>query len=562
MKTYGNIIIIVIVAYFLIVIFANHLCNWQEFEERRLDSQISVEITRKDGSVERHNSHSFPMLNRGDVAIISIHIPDSYQMESPTLCFHFFNCVTTIDYEGEVYYSYGTEHAQKGKQIGTVYGFAELPEDIFGKTITMKCVAMENQAMNRLEEVTLMPAVESAKVFYVNSLADFIVFFSVMFIALIAALTMLVVGVKIKEIRLLMWITWFIFELCMYIMANQGVFVGLTYGNDFSSNVEYITLFSAPIPLAAYFFEMYKTKWLKLFSAGILTMFVLIFVVCTILNYTTVNYHYCEFLAVYLWTVIISLTIYTVLAIALGRKNSENSDSKWMVPIHIGLALLMSSALIEIIRFILKQYNVEAKVESFEYSVLPCGMLAAVLALLFGSYQYLLYVQEENREKERLEQLVYLDVLTGLQNRMKCFDYMEQMKQEEKKDYCLFYLDLNDLKTVNDQYGHDAGDEYLKAAVTAMRKSFLRPDVMSRIGGDEFVVIYDSQPPVSPKKLVNRFRAEMSRINHIKAVEFHASVACGYVVSTQNEPLSPEEAMAMADQAMYEDKKKQKEQRN
>jgi diguanylate cyclase (GGDEF)-like protein len=89
------------------------------------------------------------------------------------------------------------------------------------------------------------------------------------------------------------------------------------------------------------------------------------------------------------------------------------------------------------------------------------------------------------------ERLSSLDPLTGLANR-RCFEERLNVKINAAKRFCLILIDLNDFKTINDRFGHLAGDEVLKYFAAKLRLQFPSADLVARWGGDEFAVIITS----------------------------------------------------------------------
>jgi two-component system cell cycle response regulator len=96
-----------------------------------------------------------------------------------------------------------------------------------------------------------------------------------------------------------------------------------------------------------------------------------------------------------------------------------------------------------------------------------------------------------------LERLATEDDLTGLKNRRYIWEFSRQIIEYAKKEnvrVTLLVFDIDDLKKYNDIYGHSAGDEILKQAAVLMRRSCRGHDVVGRVGGDEFAVIFWDDP--------------------------------------------------------------------
>ena len=151
----------------------------------------------------------------------------------------------------------------------------------------------------------------------------------------------------------------------------------------------------------------------------------------------------------------------------------------------------------------------------------------------------------------KIQHAANTDYLTDLANRRAFFRSAEQRINEyinKKVPYCLAMLDIDFFKKVNDQYGHDAGDQVLKVLALYMRKHF-GSGLTARLGGEEFAVLLHG---IDTDNLYNRlddFRREIA-IANIPIGEHHlsTSVSLGVVFSSV-EPLSKQ--MSEADNALY-----------
>lgn len=149
------------------------------------------------------------------------------------------------------------------------------------------------------------------------------------------------------------------------------------------------------------------------------------------------------------------------------------------------------------------------------------------------------------------------DGLTGVKNRMAFGTVMEQIKGrlDETSVWALVMCDLNDLKGVNDAFGHDKGDEYIRAAADAIRDSFPRGQVF-RIGGDEFAVILSGVSPQEVEEGVQVLRCTMEEYS--SRCSFDASVAAGTAFYDPVLDSDLEGTLNRADAGMYANKRKMK----
>ncbi|MDD5216391.1 MAG: diguanylate cyclase, partial [Methylococcales bacterium] len=101
-------------------------------------------------------------------------------------------------------------------------------------------------------------------------------------------------------------------------------------------------------------------------------------------------------------------------------------------------------------------------------------------------------ITQQKRATEQIEYLAHYDSLTGLMNRMalqEAFELALLSSQKNQQLLALLFIDLDGFKAVNDNLGHDVGDEVLKITADRLRKNVRERDLIARLGGDEFVVV-------------------------------------------------------------------------
>jgi diguanylate cyclase (GGDEF)-like protein len=114
----------------------------------------------------------------------------------------------------------------------------------------------------------------------------------------------------------------------------------------------------------------------------------------------------------------------------------------------------------------------------------------------------------------------------------------------------LVYIDLDDFKSVNDRFGHAAGDEALRAVADRLRSQLSGPDLVARIGGDEFAVVF-GQSTLAGAEARARSLARSLESAPIRFGEWSAPIHVSFGVSEITPDLAPEEVVARADAAMY-----------
>jgi diguanylate cyclase (GGDEF)-like protein/PAS domain S-box-containing protein len=154
----------------------------------------------------------------------------------------------------------------------------------------------------------------------------------------------------------------------------------------------------------------------------------------------------------------------------------------------------------------------------------------------------------------QLEHIAHYDPLTNLPNRVLLADRLEQgMVQTQRRGQLLAvaYLDLDGFKAVNDQYGHEVGDELLVAVAARMKTALREGDTLARIGGDEFAaVLLDLDAARDCEPVLNRLLHAAAERVTVAGKALQVSVSIGVTIFPQD-ATDAEHLMRHADQAMY-----------
>ncbi len=175
--------------------------------------------------------------------------------------------------------------------------------------------------------------------------------------------------------------------------------------------------------------------------------------------------------------------------------------------------------------------------------------------------QYLALFSDITTAKEhqrQLEHIAHYDSLTLLPNRVVLADRMLQaMAQAQRRELPLavVFLDLDGFKSVNDSYGHEAGDQLLIALADRMKAALRDGDTLARLGGDEFVaVLLDLESAQDCVPLVLRLLAVASQPVQIGSEVIQVSASIGVSFYPQAENVDADQLLRQADQAMYQAK--------
>ena len=162
-------------------------------------------------------------------------------------------------------------------------------------------------------------------------------------------------------------------------------------------------------------------------------------------------------------------------------------------------------------------------------------------------------VSQRVRLRTELQQLALADPLTGVGNRRSFLVLASKaLKQAERDERrcALLFVDINDMKLINDQHGHRVGDQAVVTTARMLARTVRESDVVARVGGDEFCVLLAASPrPDSLEDAIARVRRAADGVG--RDLEFPLSVTVGVAVFDPAAPVGLDELMDRADAAMY-----------
>jgi diguanylate cyclase (GGDEF)-like protein len=183
--------------------------------------------------------------------------------------------------------------------------------------------------------------------------------------------------------------------------------------------------------------------------------------------------------------------------------------------------------------------------------------------LMKGDFNYLIldraivYSIERHRLQRTLQQLAVLDELTGLYNRrgfqMLHPDIVERVRESRGRGY-LCYFDLDRFKQINDELGHQKGDEALVEFAASLRGVFRKDTLLVRLGGDEFLALGMEHEPGQVARSSHSLQIILTVRNQMKHHPFDLEASCGIAYFDQAGPHAIEDLSALADAALYRDK--------
>ena len=192
-------------------------------------------------------------------------------------------------------------------------------------------------------------------------------------------------------------------------------------------------------------------------------------------------------------------------------------------------------------------------------------VLIVFLILLYRGIRAERKAREEEHMVNALNKRVFVDALTSVRNKGAFYDYIQDMQNKldagERLTFAIGVFDCDDLKSINDRFGHDKGDLYLKTASRLICEIFDHSPVF-RIGGDEFAIVLQNNDFTDRDALVTSFDERQKEITASAECEWdEIHVSLGIAVYDPSLDVSVSDTARRADKIMYENKQRGKRER-
>jgi len=176
----------------------------------------------------------------------------------------------------------------------------------------------------------------------------------------------------------------------------------------------------------------------------------------------------------------------------------------------------------------------------------------------FVSSQVATAIQRKQMEEE-MEKLAHFDSLTGAFNRGYGLGLLSRelkFARRRKTPFLLVYIDIDDFKNINDTFGHGEGDQVLKKVVKLLKSTLRDIDIICRMGGDEFLLIFSESSLNDVPLMRKRLNKNLEKLNQTLVKPYNIGFSIGISCYDPDYPQSIDELISIADENMYKEKKK------
>ena len=323
----------------------------------------------------------------------------------------------------------------------------------------------------------------------------------------------------------------------------------LLFFNDpvFTQNIAYISMYLLPVPLLLYIKSICRLKkhWILVCLAWSFLVFVSFTSILQLLNLID----YITVLPVFHVLTLISAACVCFIFYKETRKGKKPP----LIFIYSCLALVFFF-LMDLILFYVSYSH---KINHLSY--FQISMLLFIVINIGSLSENLFHIRDMNIKNRLLLSLAYTDILTHLQNRTSFDEMMNALNSSLKQETSihLIILDVNNLKTINDTYGHMHGDNMLVDSAKILKVTIGQLGEVYRIGGDEFACIIRN----AEESVINDYISEMfEHIDSYNSKNEHPKMSIAYGMASYQAELDKDihSLFVRADKAMYNNKETQK----
>lgn len=538
-----------------VVFFADHLLTDElDLTNDRMYFNDNWTVTINSECYENVNlsDFKFPSVDKGTCILLEKQLPDDWKFEIPALTFGVRQTTVKMYSDWKLFYSYGHDRLAEGKTVGSGLQTINFSNEYKGTTLKILLTVTENDAFSTFDSIYISEWSDATRIIVTeNRLAFYTGTFLVVFGVAVATITVFATIYSKKYARIL-WLSAFSIFIGFWTLCYHNVINIFSIPTYSASLLEYMMLLICPIPILGYLFTYVK----QFNSKPVFSIYKALFILQIITTIVTIALHTADIIhaAALLPATQILLSLHSLFfafVFIVGQKRIKTINK-----VHsFGLLLVLFCIIYDLIIYALNRYT--GMHISFIKGVSSIGIIIFIGILVLDIVQDISFRLMEEHEKERLIKCAYTDSLTQINNRTFCTEYMLALDSKKSNNYTIFSFDLNNLKTINDTFGHAQGDHLIKTAANVISKTFSHSGIVGRMGGDEFIAIIPTTNTEIINKLIKQFHFLIETENEEDS-HLHLSISYGYAHNTEIEDNKLVKVYELADKRMYDNKKQTK----
>lgn len=443
-----------------------------------------------------------------------------------------------IDNEVRLDYGY---HRDDTKLLGNVYVRMPVTSEDSGKELLLKFKNNYSNVSSDIEYPMLVSA--SSFAFYILQENAGIIITVILLLLLDIILVFLIIWLKNRSFWLsktsLYALMSFIFLTALWLLTDSPILQLYVSGSLRIVLLSFCSFMLMPIPLLVFINDALKLRCRSL------TLLQLLLLGNTIVQCILYQAGILDFVQMLPFTHLLMMVSIAALLFALIREVRlyKTDYSRNILLAFFILALFSTVALTAFYLHPMDDYNIFFIV----------GLLLFIVMLSCFSFHKVYLLSQEQEQIQFYRQLAYTDTMTKARNRSAYEQRCQEMaKLKPDAPLTVFMFDINNLKHTNDTYGHHAGDTIIRSAADLLHTVFTDIGQIYRVGGDKFVVLSEKNY-MSAQAVFSLLDQRLKEYN--QTAELPLSIAKGFSSNTSRNK-GIQKLLVMADQAMYEDKRK------
>ena len=527
-------IVVVLVVLSLIIVLNSYLSNTgYKYEKYILTEDVVVKHNGKkvfEGNIDDYKLENF---KSQDNFTMYMRIPKN-TIDNPAVQYDNINTAVKIYVDGKKVFSIG-DNVKKGGVVCHTHNKAALGNIKPGQELKMSIRVMDKVGLSRLPRVKLMNTKDVDKDFFHDNM-DKILLAGISFVMGVLGVIVVMVNLKLDTInKKILVLSLLSLVNCVSILSTYQVFQIVSDNVMLDMYCEYVNRFAVLALASLYMYikvnkakEKRKFKYLTIF----LTIYGIVAVTLQNLRIMYINdtLWFCALLMLYM-------------IFSIGKTLLYDKTKREKIKAVIVIFALSSGVVL--VTLFLQLFFTQKAADVFMY--FPYVQVGFILIMYVDLVYGLAQSYKSNAEESALRNLAYMDKLTCLANRRGLEQYLKKYIRKSRV-YKVYSFDLNGLKKVNDNYGHNAGDILIKTFSDELDNVF-ESGFCARMGGDEFVAIIENAPKF--EGLLEKLRKNIYIKNTKGLYDYKIDFSVGSVIYNPNRDTF-DDVLKVADDKMYE----------
>ena len=493
-------------------------------------------------------------LKEGEIKSENIALPEDFDVPKSIL-FKTTHTIAEVWLDGEKIYEYGNEADAPGfmKTPGSCWHIVDIPGDSSGKNLEVRIIPVYEGYYGN--EVSLVYGTRGDCILKIltDSLGIPVISCGILFAAVICIL--LYCGAARRKrsdkteakIEIFLNLGFFSLLVAVWTLVQCGFLQFLIPDGRTLYFVEYFSLFLFPVPFNFLLYDICKSRYHK--GALIFSILYLTNMAVDVLLQCTGIIDMSRLLSV-IHVIMVANVVYTVVIILYEAGKKENDVAK---KFRYPMCVVMGFGMAEMIFYYLRRFE--------QISILlSMGTMLFIIMLIWiqVSQYYDQYIQKQ--KVIYLQKIANMDMLTEAMNRNAYEDMVKYLDEGEIKlrTTGVVVFDLDDLKVINDNFGHEKGDEALKLCYQCISQAFQNVKNCFRIGGDEFAYVYHSDEKDMIPERLKTLELLLKKTAKTHKLDYPLSISAGYAYYQPDIDFDFKDIVRRSDTMLYRQKRRKK----